>query len=264
MLTFVVFIYVGALIIAAYPVTKMIGWYLEGGVEPVMVIASIGLYLGLMVALITAPTGFKVIIFLILFVSALAMPWLGELADEIALKRMEEDQYRSYIRALEEDPRNATARIALAEVLHKRGNLDQAIEHLDWTLQAYPSMSLRLRPRLESWKRERQRVGVPPPIICHRCHAENPAGAFSCHQCGRSFGAASGIQQRIQEEGGTKVVMRGWIILAAALNMGLFLLIVATRFVPFIVIAALLFATAIVAGWLFLRWVGGDMGQPAD
>src|SRR5205085_12241162 len=135
------------------------------------------MYFVLIIMAASAPAALAMLIFVIILVSAILAPVFGKASDHVQLARIESNRMEQYARALEENPMNPAARIALAECLYKRGEVEHAIEHMTWTLGQFPSMSMRVRPQLESWKRERERVGVPQPIFCHECLAENPYNA---------------------------------------------------------------------------------------
>jgi hypothetical protein len=251
---------VACLICGSYPVIKMIGWWTEGGVEPIMAVVSIFLYVVLLVSVTMMPPAIGIVILLVILASAIMVPVFGQMSEQIQHQHMEDDKMERYGHALEQDPMNHAARMGLAEVLHKKGELDQAIEHMSWVLQQAPSLSFRIRPQLESWKREKERVGVPMPIYCHQCRAENPWNATQCYECGAAFGVRSGMKQQVWREGGPKVVIRGWIVTATTLVIGCFIFLN----LPSIIAGPIILATIIVAFFLFLKWVGGDMGTIGD
>ncbi len=251
-----------SLIIASIPVICLIRWGLDGSVDGSAVFFGVLLYLGLLVAVVAAPSSIGIGLLMILIASAIAMPLLGSASSTVQLKRMQDETLQRYSSALEKDPMDPVARIAVAETLYKRGEMAQAIEHLEWTLQNFPRLSTRLAPQLESWKRarEREREGVLDPIWCHMCRAENSAYATSCIECGAPFGSREGILKRIAEEGGPTVIIRGWLIVGSFVMVSLFLLL----YLPMVISGPIILATVIVMAWLFLRWVGGDVGRPGD
>lgn len=256
----VVYLFAAALIIASIPVVKLIGWWVEGAIEPILALVGILLYIALLGGVIGAPSGLKILILIVLIISAVLTPLFGQISDQAQNARLEAFRVQQYAEALERNPMDAAARIALAEALHKRGELDRAIEHLAWTLQQFPALSLRVWPQLESWKREKERMGRPRPLFCHQCRAENLADATHCSACGAAFGIRRGIEQRVWQEGGPRVVIRGWIVTATVLMLSCFVLLI----LPIEVAAPVILATCLVGAWLFLRWVGGDMGTVGD
>jgi len=248
------------LIISAYPIIKLIGWMSDGGVEPIVAICGIFLYLCLVVSIMGAPSAGKIVILLIILISAILMPLLGKVSDDLQNKKIVDTNFNHLASAVERDPMNAPARLELARLLRKRGELDLAIEHMEWTLQQFPRLDYRIKTELETWRREKERVGVPQPIFCHRCHAENPHNATHCVECNAAFGTRASVKQRIDQEGGPKRVIRGWVVTAAVINIILFAIIYLPHFVPIEIIGVVIIASVIVGAWLFLRWVGGDMG----
>lgn len=258
---FTVMICLAALLVASFPIIKMIGWWIEGGAEPLQAMLAIFMYLALIAWSMAAPAGIAVLIFLIILFSAIAAPVLGTVSDQAQLRRMDDERLRQYAVALERNPRDPAARMALAEALHKKGEVDQAIEHMTWTLQEFPSLGMRIKPELAMWEREKVRSAGPVSrIYCHECHAENPTETDHCLACGAVFGTRAGIQREVWKAGGPKVVIRGWITVAGTFILALlFLSIIPVEFA-----APLILATCIVAAWLFLRWLGGNMGTAGD
>ncbi len=249
-----------ALILASIPVIKLIHWGIDGGVEPGLVIVALFLYLALIVSVAAGPSLVKVVALLLILVSAVLMPVLGGAAAQAELKRMDEDRVQSYAAALDRNPMDPVARIALAQELEKRGDLDQAIEHLEWVLKEFPKLTFQHQRTLDTWKRERERQGVPDLFFCHMCHAEQLPGTKQCAQCGAVFGTAEGMRQRLYLDGGPKTIIRGFIVTTVAVGLGLFALLE----LPSIVAGPIIIAALIVGAVVFLKWVGGDLGKPGD
>lgn len=248
------------LIAGAYPMVKLIGWWIDGGIDSGLAVLALFMYLVLILGATMLPPAMGVLIILLIASSAIVLPYVGKLAEEHDSKRIEQENYDRYAAALERNPRDAAARMALAECLYKRGELDLAIEHMSWTLKEFPALSFRIKPQLDSWKREKERGPLPDFIICHLCSAENLPGADHCEKCGAAFGTRDSLRERILAEGGPKVVIRGWIVVAATLILSFFALLV----LPSIIAGPLIIAMLIAAAWLFLRWVGGDMGTVGE
>ena len=82
-----------------------------------------------------------------------------------------------------------------------------------------------------------------------------PHNVLSCH---REEGGRE--TKRISEEGGPKVIIRGWLIVGTVVMVSLFLVL----YLPAIIVGPIILATVVVMAVLFLRWVGGDMGRPGD
>ncbi len=255
-----VFLVVAALIVASVPIYKLMGWWVEGAVEPILAGVGMALYIALIGGVMGAPSAINVVLIVVLVISAALTPIFGQVSDRVQMGRIDDHRLHSYSRALEDDPMNHPARMGLAEALYKKGDLDSAIEHLSWTLEQAPKLSMRIRPQLDSWKREKERIGAPQWIVCHQCYAENMPATERCEKCGAAFGTRAGVQQRVWREGGPKVVIRAWITtsLAIIIACGLF------RYLPTIIAGPLIVATLLVGVFLFLKWAGGDMGTVGD
>lgn len=253
-----VYLFVLALIIAAIPVVKLIGWWMDGGADGGLVAVAIFLYVAMLAGVITAPTGFGVFLLLLIVASAIAMPLLGQASDAVQLKQINDSQYRSYAEALERNPMDPVARVAIAEALYKRGETDQAIEQMEWVLQQFPKLAITKKGKLDFWirERERQRGERPEIVICHKCHAENIGGVENCSSCGAFFGTKKAVREQVRREGGPVRILRVWIVTASASIVAVFVL----TLLPIEFAAPVILAIVIVAAWLFLRWVGGDMG----
>jgi hypothetical protein len=255
--------FVICLIAGAFPALRLGAMVMEGAIEPFLAVMGIFLYLLLLFSVLFVPNVIGFVILLCIVASAALLPYLTEIAEAAGNARIEEDKIHLYARALEEDPMNHVARLALAEAIYKRGDLDQAIEHMSWALQQAPALAFRIVPQLDAWKRERERKGMATPIFCHQCHAENPQNATECSECGAKFGMLPSVYQRILQEGGPKVLIRTWIVMSATLIVGVFMLVVLLR-LPSLIAGPILLAMVIVAAWLFLRWVGGEVGVTGD
>jgi hypothetical protein len=94
--------------------------------------------------------------------------------------------------------------------------------------------------------------------------AENPWNATQCYQCGAMFGTSASIRQRVEQEGGPKRVIRGWVVTAAVINFIFFSIFYLSHVLPIEIIGVLIISSVIVGTWLFLRWVGGDMGTVGE
>src|SRR5260370_42512561 len=111
---------VTALLVASYPVIKMIGWWIDGGAEPLLAMVSIMLYMTLVAFAMAAAPGVAGLILGIIIISAIATPLVCQVSDRSQLQRMDNHKMASFARVLEGDPLNAPARMGLAECLHKR------------------------------------------------------------------------------------------------------------------------------------------------
>jgi hypothetical protein len=244
------------LIVGSYPAIKMFHWYMDGGIEGIHAAIAIMLYVVLLISVTIVPAPLAIAILAIIFLSAVMSPVLEKLHEDSQHKKIYDERMASYARALEENPHNHAARMALAETLHRQGKLDQAIEHMEWVLGQSPALGFRIKPQLDGWKREKERIGQAKAIICHLCSAENHPESTYCSECGAQFGTRAGVKQSIWRDGGPKVIIRAWITTAVTLILACFLLMTLDS----IIAGPIIVAMVIVGAWLFLRWAGGDMG----
>lgn len=252
------------LVIAAYPLLQIIRWWIDGEIEPGVAVGAIFLYIVLIASVMAGPSPLKLAVLVVLILSTLAMPAMTAIVASRQNQRMEDDRVRAFTTVLERNPMDAVARVALAEELARRERIDEAIEQMEWVLQRFPRLQGSHGYQLESWRRARDRRGMPEPIFCHMCNAENPGDAVLCATCGAMFGTKTGMVQKVWRDGGPRRVLRAWLVTSGALTSAAFLLTVAPHFLPIEVIGILVIATVLVAAFLFLRWVGGEIGVAED
>ncbi|MEP6754292.1 MAG: hypothetical protein ABJA67_02235 [Chthonomonadales bacterium] len=248
------------LIFGSLPCIRMIGWWSEGTIDGGMAMIAIMMYIGLLVSATMLPIIYGIVIILVILSSAIMFPIFSQVNDTAQLRSIDKDRLEKYSEALDRNPMDHAARLAYAEALKKEGDIHEALKHMEWLLETVPSLSFRVRPQVESWRRELERVGVPNPIICHRCHAENAWNAEGCEQCGAAFGTVRGMKQSVHNDGGPKAVIRGWLVASTSVIVVMFVLFS----MPTIIAGPIILATVLVAIWLFLKWVGGDMGTVGD
>ena len=253
-----VFLGVAGLIMSAVPLIQLTRLWIDGGIDPFVGLVTLCLYIVMLIAMVTAPPPLNILVFIIMLITAIGSPWFRQVCENRENSQINEKELDQLICALADDPMNGAVRISLAKRLYSMGRLEAAIEQMEWLLNEFPGMSGRFRPQLETWRREKARQGKLSFLICHQCNAENNPQATECEVCGVSFGMRSGILQRIHSEGGALFVIRGWLITV-------FTVIVITclfLFLPIIYSAPLLLAAITVSAYLFLRWVGSDLGLP--
>lgn len=257
---FAVAICVFALLAASYPVLRTIGWWVEGAIEPVLAIVSIGLYAGLIVVAMTTPEPVALAALLVIMVSAVATPILGRVKDKAELQRIEDERFQECAAALERNPMDPVARIALAEALYRRGEVDQAIEQMQWTLQQYPRLSFRIKPQLDGWMRQRDEMRARA-ALCPACGAESSQGATFCAACGAALAEhaarrqAAGALPRVPGA----VLVRGWIVAATVV-----LAFLATyTWLPGRAAGPISLGLVLAGVWWFCRWTGVRWQAPS-
>lgn len=249
-----------ALIIAAIPVVRLIHLAIDGQLDVGLVAGGIFLYIALIASVAAGPSAIKVGALLLILVSAALLPVYSSIHAEVETRQIDDGRLRAYVAALDRNPMDPVARIALAEELEKRGDVEQAIEHMEWALREYPKLTMMHQSTLDSWKRQVERRDLPDAFFCHICHAEQAPGATMCSECGAMFGTVEGVRQRILREGGPRAIVRGWIVVVPVVMLTVFALLE----LPSIVAGPIIIAALCIGAWLFLRWVGGDIGRPMD
>lgn len=249
-----------AMIIAAVPIIKLIGWMIDGAVDTGLAAGSLAMYLVLVALCVSGPSVIKVLALILLLIAALAAPLISKVAADRESDKIESGRKAAVTEALERNPMDPVARIAVAEHLYREGRLEEAIEQIEWVVNQFPKLRARHGYQLESWRRELARGGKPGIMVCHICYAEQPVDARYCSECGIAFDTREGMLQGIWRDGGPVVILRGY------LTIGLTLMVVAMVFLelPALIAGPLAIGAIIVAATLFLRWVGGGIGKPAD
>src|SRR2546421_713921 len=128
------------LVVASLPVLKMVGWWLDGGAEPWAAMLSIFMYFVLIAMMMAAPAWLALLLFVLICSSAVAAPLMGNVSDKKQHRQIDDVRVQGWAGILERDPMNHAARIALAEVLHKRGEIDLAVQHMEWIIRQSPQM----------------------------------------------------------------------------------------------------------------------------
>src|SRR2546421_12295401 len=91
-----VFFVVAALIIASIPIYKLMGWWVEGAVEPLLAAIGIALYIALIAGVMGAPSGLKIVLVIVLVISAVLTSVFGQVSDRVQLDRMEDSKVTQY------------------------------------------------------------------------------------------------------------------------------------------------------------------------
>lgn len=241
---------IGAML-AAYPVYRFVGWWIEGSITGGELAVLVFTYIGLMGLLLVSGSAWLAFLALVLLVSGVAMlPWLGEMFNRRALRQMDEEEMYRARDVLAADPNNHLARVVLAEKLYRLGRLDEAIEHLEYAVENSPAISRLERGKLQSWKRE-QAYAQRKLVLCPMCGAENPGEARRCVQCGSPIEALAALKEWAVQEQVVHKVLRAWLAVMAVLTVLSFVfLLLPLEWQGLLTIAAL-----VVGGWYFLNRV---------
>ena len=105
---------------------------------------------------------------------------------------------RAYQKALDFDPNNIAAYVALGDAYLKQGDVDQAIVEYEKALELDPKLIVE-RGKLEHAKREKAlRDGAQ--MFCFRCLTPRVKGADDCLSCGRKFSFDETIRFNLRHE----------------------------------------------------------------
>lgn len=235
--------------LAAFPVYRFIGWWIEGSIAGGELAVLLCTYIGLMGLLLVSGSAWLAFLALVLLVSGVAMmPWLGDMFNRRALRKMDEEEMYRARDALAADPENHIARVVLAEKLYKLGRLDEAIEHLEYVVESSPALSRLERGKLQSWKRE-QAFAQRKLVLCPMCGAENPGEARRCIQCGSPIETFAALKEWAIQEQAVQKVLRAWLTVMVILTVLSFVfLLLPLEWQGIVTIAAL-----IVGAWYFLN-----------
>lgn len=175
-----------SLMIAAYPVYRVVCMWLDKSLEAHEAVLYLGALVMLLLGIIAGwgtPVGWLLLFALIAL--CLGLPLLNRAADKAALRRMEDADIRSFTATLERQPKNTYLRERLARIMLSRKQYEPALVQLDLALQALPKdrQLERLRERVET---ERRRA-VEHLKVCPKCATENREEAGICVKCGFLF-----------------------------------------------------------------------------
>lgn len=242
---------IGALL-AVYPVYRFIGWWIEGSITGGEVGVLLFTYIGLMGLLLMSGSAWLALMAIVLMVSGVAMvPWLGEMFNRRALRKIEEEEMYRARDVLAADPENHIVRVVLAEKLYKLGRLEEAIDHLEYAVSSSPAISRMERGKLQSWKRELE-FAQRKLVLCPMCGMENPGEARRCIQCGSPMQPLRALKEWAIEEQVVQQVLRLWLRVMAVLTfMGFVFYLLPLDIQGFVTITAL-----IVGAWYFLNRFG--------
>ena len=205
-------------ILAALLFHKIIGWYISGDISGLHCVIIGGLYIGVLLLIITCPSiAVKVILFLLLVVLSIAGPILGrKLIYERGTHRFHDEEIEKYRRVIGLRPDNLAARSLLAEELHKRGHLDEAIAELSQLVELRPH-DLQESHRLKSYLEEREERRAPPRT-CPSCGRKNAAELTVCAYCGSELSFARETARWLAG-GGIKQILIPFAITAGVITI---------------------------------------------
>lgn len=247
-----IFLFAVGALLAGYPVYRFVGWWVEGSIAGGELVVFLFTYIGVMGLLLMSGSPWLAFMALLLLVSGIAItPWLGEMFNRRALRKIEEEEMYRARDALAANPDNHIARTVLADRLYRLGRLDEAIEHLEFVVENSPGLARLERGKLQSWKRE-QSLARRNLVLCPMCGAENPGEARRCVQCGSPIETVSALKEWAVQEQVVQKVLRLWLIVMVILTLlGFVFYLLPLEMQGLVCIAAL-----VVGAWYFLNRFG--------
>lgn len=219
-------------IIAAYPFYRVVCMWLDRTIEAHEAVLYLGTLLMLFLGIIAAwgtPIGWLLLFALVAL--CLGLPLLNRIADKMALRRLEDEDIRTFTEALQAQPKNTYYRERLAKIMLARKQYEPALAQVDMALAVMPKdRNLeRLRERVDT---ERRRV-VERLKVCPKCVTENHQEASMCSKCGFLFVDPSDVMRLLwtpaalqaAKWGGVGLLALGLLLVALQMNLGVVTLI---------------------------------------
>lgn len=175
-----------AMMVMAYPVYRVVSLWIDRALSPneavLYLTALLFLFLGIIVGWGT-PVGWLMLFALI--VGCLGLPFINRVADRLALRRLEDDDIRTFSDTLRRQPRNTYYHERLARIFLGRREFDLAWTHVRTALDVSPEDPglKKLMERVETARR-REEFSLK---VCPKCFAENPPGTAVCQKCSFAF-----------------------------------------------------------------------------
>lgn len=232
------------LMAAAYPVYRVVALWFERAIstaEAVIYVTLLVFLIAGIMATLGSPLGYVLIAALV--VSCVGVPVLNHLADQVSLRRMEDQDITEFRMTLVHQPGNKYAHERLARIYWRRQQYDDALAHVEAVLKLEPKEPTfrLLKERLET---ERRRA-ITKAKVCPKCFVENPPDAAACLECGFAFMDPGDLVRMLLGDTGQQALR--WAGLSFGL-LGLILLLVGVAMAA----AGLLFLFGIVCLMLYL------------
>jgi hypothetical protein len=233
-------------IIGGMVLHKILVWYLEGAVSGLQCVLIAGLYVGLIICIITAPSTPARLLFIItLFVFLALLPIGSKLSDRHDQHLYLSEKAKQYHAAIESDPINRAARSKLARVLEEQGRLDEAIQEISEVVQLAPN-DIEEAYYLKYLLRTKEEEKIPL-ITCPSCGHSNPPGRTHCYNCEGYLSLGSELKQWLASGGMKQIAISIAAVIAVTAFAGLVLnsLSIVGRII-FILMALLIVVTALL------------------
>lgn len=195
-------------------VLSMVGWMIEGEIEPlfglVAVFGSVGL--GAVAASPPAPW-VTPIIFGFVLCMVVFYPYMRHQMAQQQLTAFEMKQIEDAYRELSLRPDNAMAQMRMARVLERRGKLGHAIAIAETALHGRPIKMVEDEVReVRRWKVNATDASLFEDASCLRCGAKNPVGTLICVGCGGPFLLDIAQGRSVLKSPIVKRLIAGWLV----------------------------------------------------
>jgi hypothetical protein len=169
-------------------IVALIGWMIQGDIDPIAGIAGVALGFALGAATIITPDTRLAPLFLIGAWSAVILfPFVRSGLAKRELAKLDVEAMESAYELLREKPENRGAMLKLAKTLQAKGMYPHAVAIADEALAGMPRESFFEEHRMVNIWRGHVRPGSDQPITCLQCGTSNPVANIYCSKCGAPY-----------------------------------------------------------------------------
>lgn len=168
---------------------QVVHWMVMGEFDFLMGLLS--LFAALLLGVITVHPPYPAmgpITFLFVVALVCIYPSLRSMADHHALRAIDGEQLDKLRHNVLVNPANFAAKFRMAEILHDRGLIAQAIAIAEDAVAAVPpSAIVREKSLIKSWTTRSKNAHISRPLECHNCGTSVPLNAINCPSCGEFY-----------------------------------------------------------------------------
>ena len=194
--------------IAGILLHKIIGWYIEGTISGLECALIGGLYIGLVVSILTL----KLVIAGMLFLALIFFLVMPNLMGKHSAQKFEDNRINLFRQTITADPTNLAARSKLASALHGQGKLDEAIQELTELVSLAPNDTSEVY-RLKQYNEEKEHRQLSP-IICPSCGHANSPERTRCEECEGNLRLSNEIKEWLAHGGLKQIAVSTAITIA--------------------------------------------------
>ena len=235
-------------IIAGFVLHRIIGMYIEGAMGGIECLVIAGLYLGLVISIITIPP-LRVPLSLLLIAVLVLLPVLTRRSDKKDTHRYNDERMVQFREAIAADPLNLAARSRLAATLQREGRIDEAIAEYSEIMRIAPQ-SRDEAYRLKLLIQEREDI-KEPPVECPSCGHHNHPSRTRCENCEGDLKFSSELKKWLVKGGLKQIAISGGIAVGV-ITLALFILSMFS-FVGRIAVMALVIMIVLLAELIYIH-----------